>query len=52
MGFQGQVGQTKVHFLNQGKNATLCAAFRLGIFLFENKHACVKKLKQRGPTQL
>jgi len=40
MHFQIQVGQ----FLNQGKNATLCVAFLLEIFLVENENASVKKL--------
>ena len=32
---------------NQGKNATQCLEFSLGIFLFENENACIKKLKRR-----
>ena len=37
---------------NQGKNATLCVTFWLGLFLFEIENACVKKLKQDATTSL
>jgi len=49
MHFQSQLGQTKVHFSNQGKNASLCIAFWWGIFLFKNRNAWVKKLRQYLP---
>jgi hypothetical protein len=59
MHIQSQQGQTKVHFYNQGKNATLCIAFWFGIFLFEyEKHmlqrvenVCKHALKQRSQTR-
>jgi hypothetical protein len=47
MRFQSKLGQTKVEFNNQGKNASLCVAFRLEIFLFKIEIACGKKLKRR-----
>ena len=37
---------------NQGKNATLCVAISLGIFLFKIENACVKNLKRDVTTSL
>jgi hypothetical protein len=52
MHFQSQLGQTKVVFNNQGKNAPQCVAFQLEIFLFKIEIACGKKLKQHVATSL
>jgi hypothetical protein len=52
MHFQSQLGQTKVDFNNQGKNAPQRIAFWLEIFLFKIEIACGKKLKRRGATSL
>ncbi len=45
MRFQSQLGQTKVDFNNQGKNATQRIAFWLEIFLFKIEIACGKKVE-------
>jgi hypothetical protein len=50
MRFQSHLGQTKVDFNNQGKNALQCVAFWLEIFLFKIEIACGKKLKRRVAT--
>ncbi len=52
MRFQSHLGQTKVDFNNQGKNAPQCIAFWLEIFLFKIEIACGKKLKLRVATSL
>jgi hypothetical protein len=52
MRFQSQLGQTKVDFNNQGKNAPQCVAFWLEIFLFKIEIACGKKLKRCVPMSL
>ncbi len=52
MRFQSQLGQTKVDFNNQGKNAPQCLAFWLEIFLFKIEIVSGKKLKQRVATSL
>ncbi len=52
MRFQSQLGQTKVDFNNQGKNAPQCFAFWLENFLFKIEIACGKKLKQCVATSL
>ncbi len=52
MRFQSQLGQTKVDFNNQGKNAPQWLAFWLEIFLFKIEIAHVKKLKRRVATSL
>jgi hypothetical protein len=46
------LGQTKVDFNNQGKNAQQCFAFLLEIVLFKIEIACGKKLKRRVVTSL
>jgi hypothetical protein len=52
MRFQSQLGQTKVVFNNQGKNAPQCNAFRLEIFLFKIEIAFGKKLKRHVARSL
>ncbi len=44
--FSEPAGPNQGSFLNQGKNTTLCIAFWLGIFLFENINSCVKKVER------
>ncbi len=50
MHFLSQLGQIKVDFNNQDKNALQCDAFWLEIFLFKIEIACGKKLKWRVTT--
>ncbi len=45
MRFQDKLGQTKVVFNNQGKNAPQCITFWLEIFLFKIEIACGKTFK-------
>jgi hypothetical protein len=52
MCFQSQLGQTKVVFYNQGKNALQDFGFSIEILRFKIKIACGKMLKRDVATSL